>query len=453
MLVITPKDLKEAVARVKPATDARSAVRVFGALRFVEPANGQPSYIEASTHEGACRRVVPNESMAITAGLDALVHVTYVDKVLKVFAKANEITVRPGDDGTTVFSAGTRKVVAPAEASEDWLKADFHGGPRLLLGQAKDMAERLAKAITYASKDDTRPHLCTVALDLHPSDWPTWVATDSYRLGLFPVSEDDEPGGHARRARDARDRRVRAHEGREEHEDGRDGRALHAADERGHVVRVRARRAGASSGRSARPRAATRTGGNSSPTADKWEVELRLPREPLVSAVEASKVIAERNAPMRLVVNGNVRATVVQPDTAQFEETIDGATVEYLTDAARELHAGDGVEYGYNPDFLADCAKTIGANGGDPRADDHPAPARAHGRRRRPRAAHAYQDQRLMVEHARLGEWLVRLGQDPDEVRILAERMNELEEAMDGPSNDEEHEAALMLLDALTPPD
>jgi hypothetical protein len=58
-----------------------------------------------------------------------------------------------------------------------------------------------------------------------------------------------------------------------------------------------------------------------------------------------------------------------------------------------------------------------------------------------------------MVEHARLGEWLVRLGQDPDEVRILAERMNELEEAMDGPSNDEEHEAALMLLDALTPPD
>jgi hypothetical protein len=83
-----------------------------------------------------------------------------------------------------------------------------------------------------------------------------------------------------------------------------------------------------------------------------------------VSAVEASKVIAERNAPMRLVVNGNVRATVVQPDTAQFEETIEGAHVAYLTNEARELHDNpSGVEYGYNPDFLADCAKTIGDGG------------------------------------------------------------------------------------------
>jgi DNA polymerase III sliding clamp (beta) subunit (PCNA family) len=362
MLVITPKDLKEAVARVKPATDARSAVRVFGALRFVEPANGQPSYIEASTHEGACRRVVPNESMAITAGLDALVHVTYVDKVLKVFAKANEITVRPGDDGTTVFSAGTRKVVAPAEASEDWLKAEFHGGPRLLLGQAKDMAGRLAKAITYASKDDTRPHLCTVALDLHPSDWPTWVATDSYRLGLFPASEHDEsltpdePETHAinvfgltkvaksmKTAETVELYMPPTNEGTW---------YVFVLDGGRELWQVRK-----TEGRYPNWRQLL-------PDADKWEVELRLPREPLVSAVEASKVIAERNAPMRLVVNGNVRATVVQPDTAQFEETIDGATVEYLTNEARELHDNPaGVEYGYNPDFLADCAKTIGDGG------------------------------------------------------------------------------------------
>jgi DNA polymerase III sliding clamp (beta) subunit (PCNA family) len=362
MLVITPKDLKEAVARVKPATDARSAVRVFGALRFVEPANGQPSYIEASTHEGACRRVVPNESMAITAGLDALVHVTYVDKVLKVFAKANEITVRPGDDGTTVFSAGTRKVVAPAEASEDWLKADFHGGPRLLLGQAKDMAGRLAKAITYASKDDTRPHLCTVALDLHPSDWPTWVATDSYRLGLFPASEHDEsltpdePETHAinvfgltkvaksmKTAETVELYMPPTNEGTW---------YVFVLDGGRELWQIRK-----TEGRYPNWRQLI-------PDADKWEVELRLPREPLVSAVEASKVIAERNAPMRLVVNGNVRATVVQPDTAQFEETIDGATVEYLTNEARVLHDNPtGVEYGYNPDFLADCAKTIGAGG------------------------------------------------------------------------------------------
>jgi DNA polymerase-3 subunit beta len=96
---------------------------------------------------------------------------------------------------------------------------------------------------------------------------------------------------------------------------------------------------------------------------DSYELEADLPRDELVSAVEAARVIAERNSPMRLVVNGNVKATVVQPDTAQFEETIAGASVVYLTDAARDLHAGDGVEYGYNPDFLADCAKTLGANG------------------------------------------------------------------------------------------
>jgi hypothetical protein len=177
------------------------------------------------------------------------------------------------------------------------------------------------------------------------------------------------------------------------------------------------------------------------PDTDKWEVELRLPREPLVSAVEASKVIAERNAPMRLVVNGNVRATVVQPDTAQFEETIDGATVEYLTDAARELHATRRRGVRVQPRLPRRLREDDrGERLGHPRADDHPAPARAHGRRRRPRAAHAYQDQRLMVEHARLGEWLVleaRAGpgrsSDP-----RVERMNELEARLDldGPSND-----------------
>jgi DNA polymerase-3 subunit beta len=360
MLVITPKELKDAVARVKPATDPRSGVRVFGSIRFVEPANGQPSYIEASTHDGACRRVVPNDSMDLTSGIDALVHVTYVDKVLKVFAKANEITVRPGDDGTTVFSAGTRKVVAPAELSEDWLKADFHGGPRLLLGQAKPMAERLAKALTFASKDDTRPHLAAVALDLHPSDWPTWVATDSYRLGLFPVSEDDEPGGlpdepetHAI-DRFGLTKVVKSMKTAETAElympPEQEGRwYVFVLDEGRELWQVRKVDGRFPDWRQLMP--------------DSYELEVSLPRDELVSAVEAARVIAERNSPMRLVVNGNVKATVVQPDTAQFEETIAGASVVYLTDAARDLHAGDGVEYGYNPDFLADCAKTLGANG------------------------------------------------------------------------------------------
>jgi hypothetical protein len=63
MLVITPKELKDAVARVKPATDPRSACACSARSGSTWPANAQPSYIEASTHDNACRRTVPNESM------------------------------------------------------------------------------------------------------------------------------------------------------------------------------------------------------------------------------------------------------------------------------------------------------------------------------------------------------------------------------------------------------
>lgn len=52
----------------------------------------------------------------------------------------------------------------------------------------------------------------------------------------------------------------------------------------------------------------------------------------------------------------------------------------------------------------------------------------------------------------KLGEWLERIARDPDELRILSDRMNALEQAFDGPSNDEEHDAASDLLAALTPP-
>lgn len=355
MLVITPKDLKDAVARVKTAADPRSAVSVFAAIRFYVAGDASESYIEASTHEHACRRMLDNQSMHM-GGLDALVHTKYVDKALKVFAKANEITVRAEDEGV-VFSSGTRKVVAPAEAREDWLEASFESGPRLLMGEAKPVHASLLKALAFSSNDQTRPMLCAVSLDLHPKEGAHFVATDSYRLGIFPTGAHETlvPGEYEQHSIDGLSlaKVAKGLKGAETVElympNEVEGRWYVAVlDDGRELWQIRS-----TDGRYPNWRQLI-------PDEHTFEVELTLQRAGLVSAVEAAKIIAERNAPLRLAVNGNVRVTVRQPGAAELDEELQDATVKYLSQSATDAHAGDGQEYGYNPEFLLDVAKTVG---------------------------------------------------------------------------------------------
>lgn len=359
MLVITPKDLKDAVARVKTATNPHSAVNVFAAIRFYVAGDASESYVEASTYDNACRRTLDNQSMHMGA-LDVLVHAKYVDKALKVFAKNDTITVRPSDDGGAVFSAGTRKVEAPGEDRTEYLDARFESGPRLLKGAANLVHERLVKALAFTSKDGTRPQLCAVSLDLHPKEGAHFVATDSYRLGVFPTGAEETlvPGEPEQHSLDSFTlaKVAKGLKGAREVElympnDGTwyvvvidDGREL---------WQLRATGGRYPNWRQLIPDDAT------------FEVELTLQRAGLVSAVEAAKIIAERNAPMRLVVNGNVRVCVQQPGYAQFDEELTDTSVKYLSGAAEQAHVGDGLAYGYNPDFLLDVAKTVGSANGE----------------------------------------------------------------------------------------
>lgn len=363
MLTITPKELKDAVARVKQATDPKSAVPVFGAIRFYVSGNGAHAWLEASTNEQACRRNVTNDSMHL-GELDVLVHTKYVDKVLKVFAKANAIEVRASDDGA-VFSAGSRKVETPTEMRAEWEDPKFESGPRLLAGEAKPLHDRLTRALAFASTDFTRPHLTAVALDLHPKEPAVFVATDSYRLCVLPTGASEtltpaEPETHALMSHTFANV-IKGMKSAFTYELYMPNATtspwyVHVLDEGAEIWQTRQ-----SEGRYPNWRQLI-------PDEGTFGVDLVLPKPALVSAAEAAKVIAERNAPMRLVVNGDVHATVVQPDGPQFEETIEGASVVYLNDQARSDHAGRGVEYGYNPDFLVDCAKHLGGADSEIRA-------------------------------------------------------------------------------------
>lgn len=354
MLTITPKELKDAVGRVKTACEPKSAVPVFGAIRFYVADDASESFLEASTHEQACRRQVENLAMNMGA-LDVLVHAGHVDKVMKVFAKANEVTVRASDDGkTAVFSAGSRKMEAPTEIRDEYLEARFRRGMWLLEGSAKEIHDRLVRALAFASKDQTRPHLTTVALDLHPKDGAAFVATDSYRLCVLPAPGDAlVPDEHEVHAIDGFGvaKVARSLKGADTYE------LYMPADDRWYVHVIDGGRelwqTRKTDGRYPNWRQLI-------PDEDMFSVDLTMPKAELASAVEAAKVIAVRNEPMRLVVNGDVRVTVKQPDAPQFEETIDGASVAYMNAEARTDHLGDGQEYGYNPDFLADCTKMIG---------------------------------------------------------------------------------------------
>jgi DNA polymerase-3 subunit beta len=81
-----------------------------------------------------------------------------------------------------------------------------------------------------------------------------------------------------------------------------------------------------------------------------FEVELTVPREPLLEVVRRAGLMAQRNAPLRMrFADGELTVSAQTQDVGEARESI---SVDY---------AGEDLEIGFNPDFLRDGLEAVGA--------------------------------------------------------------------------------------------
>jgi DNA polymerase-3 subunit beta len=374
-LTAHPKALIDALAAVKPAVGSRSAVAALSGVRVTAGENlGE---LIATDMEVAVRRLVPGET---TGALDTVVSHADLAKALARFAKRDTVTLRtetmPGEvrrknylkirredplkpakdalrearaDITSggidlTVSDGQRTIELHGLRYVDFPSIDFGSGEPWFDAPGKELAELIARATTFASKDETRPIL--TGLHLNPGE-KTLCATDSYRLGIFRL-----PTGWVR------------------------PEAEHA-NVPARCLKVAAKTIKASSGVALRLEAHAvhihtgdcdwrmRTIDGQYPNYTQlWpdfagdgyaDVELALPVPELLEACETATAFAQHNAPLRLNVNGGVKVHGRTPDRCSFSEVLRGATI------VRNYH-GEEFEIGFNPDFVRDIAK-IANNG------------------------------------------------------------------------------------------
>ena len=79
-----------------------------------------------------------------------------------------------------------------------------------------------------------------------------------------------------------------------------------------------------------------------------FEAEVTTPREPVLQVIRRAGVLAQRNAPLRLrFADGELRVSAQTQDVGEAHESL---PVDY---------AGDGIEIGFNPDFLRDGLEAV----------------------------------------------------------------------------------------------
>ena len=79
-----------------------------------------------------------------------------------------------------------------------------------------------------------------------------------------------------------------------------------------------------------------------------FEAEVTTPREPLLQVIRRAGVLAQRNTPLQLrFAEGELRVSAQTQDVGEAHESL---PVDY---------AGDGLEIGFNPDFLRDGLEAV----------------------------------------------------------------------------------------------
>lgn len=204
--------------------------------------------------------------------------------------------------------------------------------------EAAVLVEALRRALPFAAKDETRPLLCSVAL--YPRRHIV-AATDSYRLAVVRYGDDaktEDPVLLARAGAASMHRLLSKTLGTVEIAPG-DPFVTARFDDLRWSLRQPAR--------SPAPNAPSYPNWEQLLPEGKGDTHATIDREDLLAAARAAKVAGQRHEPLRLRfgTGGATAAIGRTSDYASMTRKLASASVE-----------GDDVEFGVNPDFLADAA-------------------------------------------------------------------------------------------------
>lgn len=340
-LTTTPKALADGLATVKPATGRPQHVQALSGVRI--RATDKGTHLFTTNLEQSIRRALPVES---NGEFDVIVPLADMQKAAKVLAKKDRIALVPNGDSLSIVG-GTRTVKLRLLNLDDFPtnEAIYEPADILLEADGDELASALTKVTLFASTDDTRPHLQGVNVETG-NGMATFIGTDSYRLGLIPAP--GEATNVERVAAFPRDSLVMAAKGMK-----KAGLVYmwKVSDTQG-VIEV-------NRGTDTETAYATRLVEGRFPNwkqliPDGYTSRMTANKLALIEATEAAKAFCQRNAPMRVVLNGAVTLKGETPDVGSFEEVIEDAT---YTNEEHPASTNEPLEIGFNPDFFADALK------------------------------------------------------------------------------------------------
>lgn len=353
-LSLEPKVLADALAAVKPCVGTRSAVQALSGVRV--KADWLGAYLYATDTDVSVRKRITG--LHVGPELDALVSHAELAKAAKLFAKRTEVRLElPAVDPEEkvmrrelVVTDGRRTIKLPFLRMEDHPpEPNWVAGELLLQAQGKELASVITRSATFASKDETRPILTGMYLDLTGTNetglaaGAEMVTTDSYRLSVIPV---DGTCGDSKLSCNIPARALKL----AAKSMGKGGTVTlyHAhplvrisIPEAGEDYTVRQLEGQFPNYRQLIP--------------DAWEHDVTMPRTSLAEACEVAVAFCTNNAPARLSLNGSVSLHGYVPDGAGFEEHVDGA--EWHRTRGSDPTPVDSLEIGFNPEFLRDIVK------------------------------------------------------------------------------------------------
>lgn len=323
-------ELASALAVVSRALASRGAVQVLGGIHL-RPGDGRVA-LAATDMEISIRAAVPGdvsgESAVVVPGrlLADLVRLLPERTVVLTHGEGEPVlTVTSGSHSSrlNVFSAEDFPHLPPIDVPMHTVSADS------LLGTI----EKVARA---SSRDESRPVLTGIFVRFEDNRL-TMAATDSYRLAV-KETELGESGPEleaiipsralqelARIASGSETVRLGVHENHV---------VFNVAD-----VWLTSRRIDG------------QFPNYQQLLPETFEIELTVPREPLLDVIRRAGVLAQRNTPLRLrFAEGELRVTAQTQDVGEAEESL---AVDY---------AGDPLEIGFNPEFLREGLESIAAD-------------------------------------------------------------------------------------------
>jgi len=184
-VTVAPKTLASALSALRPAVSRRSAIEALRGVRITANENAVRLSVSDLTIFGELQLA----DAAAQGDVDVVVDHALLADVARLLAADGELTLSvecsaaAADPGRVRCRCARRSVTLPLYRLADFPAWPTGAGERVLTANGTTLGAALERVGRFASKDETRPVLCTLNLDWEQQ--PVLVATDTWRLAVI----------------------------------------------------------------------------------------------------------------------------------------------------------------------------------------------------------------------------------------------------------------------------